>query len=204
MKKSNLATARFLFVVLLIVLAASKGNCQNALPDILSNGTIKEQMDYIIDRTKIFNDYRAIREDMFQKLSNNAVDSIKIMSGKVTMLQNINTTRGRSIDSLNSALESARADLNRASQIKNSIRFAGLEINKTVYNVITLALIIILVFLLVLGFLILKRNQAVTRHTRKEYEDLRKEFDAYRKAAREAREKMSMAHFNEVRKLRGV
>jgi uncharacterized membrane protein (DUF106 family) len=44
----------------------------------------------------------------------------------------------------------------------------------------------------------------VTAHTKKECEELKKEFEAYQKASREAREKMSMTHFNELKRLRGA
>jgi hypothetical protein len=40
-------------------------------------------------------------------------------------------------------------------------------------------------------------------HLNKDLSDLKNEFEAYRKSAREAREKMSMEHFNEMKRLKG-
>jgi len=60
-----------------------------------------------------------------------------------------------------------------------------------------------LVFLLVSGFIAFKRNRIITVNTRKEFDELKTEFDEYRKKTRLEREKMSMDHFNEIRKLRG-
>ena len=60
-----------------------------------------------------------------------------------------------------------------------------------------------LAVLLGMGFLAFKRNLIQTSETKKELQDLKGEFEAYRKSAREAREKMSMDHFNEIRKLKG-
>jgi uncharacterized membrane-anchored protein YhcB (DUF1043 family) len=60
-----------------------------------------------------------------------------------------------------------------------------------------------LVAILVIGFLAFKRNLSVTFNTKKELRELKDEFEAYRKTSREAREKMSMDHFNELKKLRG-
>ena len=87
---------------------------------------------------------------------------------------------------------------------KNSISFLGIQTGKGVYNTIMWSIIAILAVLLIIGFLTFKRNRTVTLITRKEIEDLKKEFEAYRKASREAREKMSMAHFNELKRLRGA
>jgi uncharacterized membrane-anchored protein YhcB (DUF1043 family) len=56
---------------------------------------------------------------------------------------------------------------------------------------------------LVLGFLAFKRNMMVLSDTKKEFQDLKDEFEAYRKTSREAREKMTMAHFLELKKLKG-
>jgi uncharacterized membrane protein (DUF106 family) len=60
-----------------------------------------------------------------------------------------------------------------------------------------------LLTILAMGFIAFKRNMVITIRTKKEFEELKNEFEAYRKASREAREKMSMAHFNEIKKLKG-
>jgi len=86
---------------------------------------------------------------------------------------------------------------------KDSIKFVGISLNKIVYNTIMWLIVAVLAGLLSIGFLVFKRNLSITIHTKKEFEDLKKEFEAYRKASREAREKMSMAHFNELKRLRG-
>jgi uncharacterized membrane-anchored protein YhcB (DUF1043 family) len=87
---------------------------------------------------------------------------------------------------------------------KNSIRVLGIEVNKTAYNAVMWILIATLAGFLAIGFLAYKRNYSATVNTKKEIEELKREFEAYRKASREAREKMSMAHFNELKKLRGA
>jgi uncharacterized membrane-anchored protein YhcB (DUF1043 family) len=64
-------------------------------------------------------------------------------------------------------------------------------------------IIIGLICALVFGFLAFKRNLSVTQNTKKELVELKDEFESYRKTSREAREKMSMDHFNEIRRLKG-
>ncbi len=204
MKKNSLQIVRYIFTVLLMMSAGKIGNCQSTMPEVLNTGTLKEQMDYISDKTKIYDDYRAIREDMFQKIKSNAIDSLNAENNKVVFLKNINASRNKSIDSLSSALESTKLDLDKVTKTKDSFSIFGNDISKSIYNAVMWTVIILLAGILVLGFLAFKRDQTVTNRTRKEYDDLRKEFEAYRKASREAREKMSMAHFNEVRKLRGA
>ncbi|HBE42527.1 MAG TPA: hypothetical protein DDW27_15265, partial [Bacteroidales bacterium] len=68
----------------------------------------------------------------------------------------------------------------------------GMDVNKYAYNSVMWIIIAGLVTLLVIVFLTLKSNLSVTRNTKKDLEDLKTEFEAYRKQSREAREKMSM------------
>lgn len=79
----------------------------------------------------------------------------------------------------------------------------GMEIEKGTYNTIIWSIIIALLLLLLIGFLIFKRNQRLVINRNKDLEELKVEFEAYRKTSREAREKMALQHFNELKKLRG-
>jgi uncharacterized membrane-anchored protein YhcB (DUF1043 family) len=65
------------------------------------------------------------------------------------------------------------------------------------------SIIIALLLILLIGFLIFKRNQTVIVTRNKDLQDLKEEFESYRKTSREAREKMALTHFNELKKLRG-
>lgn len=179
------------------------GKSQSSMPEALLTGSLKEQADYLEGKTRIYDNYRAIREDMFQKLKGNAIDSLATAKKEIAGLRNLTLAKDQTIDSLNVYLESTREELDHAERTKNSLSFLGFDINKTVYNSLMWITVAALTFILIAGLLAFKRNRTVTLNTKKECETLRKEFEAYRKSAREAREKMSMAHFNELRKLRG-
>ena len=84
---------------------------------------------------------------------------------------------------------------------KNSIQVAGIEVNKPTYNKIMWTILAALVAALLIGFLAFKRNLSVMSTTKKEFQELKTEFEAYRKTSREAREKLTMDHFNELKKL---
>lgn len=191
-----------LFFVLFLVTTSVSG--QSALPDVFTEGSVKEQMNYVQEKTRIYEDFRAIREDMFQKVKRNAVDSIDAARKEIGNLISERQDRDALIDSLNSAIGNVRSDLEGMIRTKNSIAVLGMEVNKKVYNSILWTIVAALAGILAVGFLTYKRNYSLTVNTKKECEELKKEFEAYRKAAREAREKMSMAHFNEMKKLRGA
>lgn len=190
------------FFALFLMSVTARG--QSAVPDVFTDGSVKEQMNYVQEKTRIYEDFRAIREDMFQKLKKNATDSIDAARREIGNLVVERHNRDLLIDSLNSAIENVKLDLDGMTRTKNSIAVLGMEVNKKIYNSFLWTIIAALTGLLAIGFLAYRRNHITTADTKKECEELKKEFEAYRKAAREAREKMSMAHFNELKKLRGA
>jgi len=191
-------------IAALIVFSTTRGISQTVLPEILVKGTIQEQMNYLEEKTRIYDDYRAIREDMFQKIKNNSVDSLTKAKSKISGFVKLTGNLNVRIDSLNSSLNVTKEELKEISRTKNSISVIGIKIEKTVYNTIMWMIVAGLAFVLVIGFLIFKRNRTITLNTKKELKELNEEFEAYRKKTRLDREKMSMDHFKEIQKLRGI
>jgi hypothetical protein len=204
MKKMSCTGTRSALTFVFALLMVFRGMGQDNIPEMLLHGSLNEQMNYIQEKTRIYENYRAIREDMFQTVKKNATDSLSKARQNILLLKNHSGDLDNSIDSLKNSLEDVRQELSRMTVTKNSLQLFGFNVNKTLYNSIMWLIIAALAGCLSIGFLVFKRNHAVTVHTKKEFEELKKEFEAYRKASREAREKMSMAHFNELKKLRGV
>jgi len=173
------------------------------MPDVLSGGTLGEQVSYIKERTRIYDNYRAIREDMYQKLTGNLIDSVNLLKEEINDLSKNRRSLQSRIDSLGLALNGSINELEQVTATRNSIRFFGMEINKIAYNALTWTIILALAALSGILAATLKRNLSATNAAKKEVIELREEFEAYRKSSREAREKMSMEHFREIRRLRG-
>ena len=176
---------------------------QETMPDVLNKNTLKEQLNYIEERTRIYENYRAIREDMFQKIKGNISDTLSAAKRKIAGLSNTTLKLNHTIDSLNTALETTKKILEDITRTKNSIRLLGLEVNKLIYNTIMWLIVAVLAAILAIGFLVFKRGLLVSVKTKKELQELKDEFEAYRKTTREAREKMSMDHFNELKRMKG-
>jgi uncharacterized membrane-anchored protein YhcB (DUF1043 family) len=89
--------------------------------------------------------------------------------------------------------------------VKNRDRmsFIGIPMHKTLYNSIMWIVIAGLVILTVILFLTAKRNITVTLRTKKDLEEIREEYETYRKESRERQEQLVVKHHNEIRKLKG-
>jgi len=190
-----------IFAVLVITVIRVTG--QDAMPDILIKNSIKEQLNYLDEHTRIYENYRAIREDMFQKIKVNVSDSLSASKSKIAGLNKSTLNLNLTIDSLRKTLESTTIRLQETTASKNSIRVIGLEINKLTYNKIMWTLLAGLVALLLTGFLVFRRNLSIIFSTKKEFQELKNEFETYKKTSREAREKLTMDHFKELKKLKG-
>lgn len=187
----------------MVSFAIKSGYSQATIPEVLESGTLKEQMKYLEEKTRIYEYYRAIREDMFQLIKRNAVDSLTRAQAQIVMLAGMNKNLVTRIDSLTADVSDLEARLDEAVKTKESIRVIGMNVNKNVYNSIMWIILAALLFLLGLGFLIFKTSISAMLRTKKELDELKSEFEAYRQKKRIEIEKMGMDHFNEIRKLKG-
>ncbi len=184
------------------LLAISTVSAQTTMPEVMDTGTLEAQLNYIHERTRIYENYRAIREDIFQKMRSNVMDSLTTAKSNINNLDLLLSESNAKIDSLNQILKTTKDDLDLAIKNKNSLSFLGITMSKTYYNTIMWAGIIILLALLILLFLTFSRNRTITVQLRKDLNEVKEEFDEYRQSSRERYEKMVVSHFNEIKKLK--
>lgn len=199
----NKRVLKYALITIMLLLSASTLICQTTIPEILQKGRLNEQFDYLEERTRIYENYRAIREDMFQLVKKNSSDSLatarKSINSYIIQARDLNLQ----IDSLDKLLASTRDELNEAVRTKNSIKLLGINVNKHSYNTIMWIITGFLGFLLVSGFIAFRKNISITSKTKKELEDVKDSFEEYKKKTRLEREKISKEHFDEIRKLKG-
>ena len=195
---------KVLFVVLLssMMLAGIQVNGQSTMPEVLKNGNLKEQFNYLDEHTKIYEAYRAIREDMFQQIKANVSDTLASVYSKIKGINKTTSVLNQTIDTLRTNLASTQTRLDEMTKTKDSISVIGMEVGKSAYNSVMWTILAGMVAALLIGFFVFKRNLTAIGNTNKEFQELKTEFEVYRKTSREAREKMTMDHFNEIRRLK--
>jgi hypothetical protein len=192
-----------IFIFGFIYLTATSVRAQQEMPEIFDEGTLQEQLEFLQDRTRIYQDYRAIREDMFQQIKRNVLDSLVSARSEILELEQHVQGRDHRIDSLQAGLQSTNQSLEEAIKNRDSFSFLGIQVHKTLYNSIMWIIICALAVLTVILLLTARRNLQVTAKTKKDLEETRNEFEAYRKQARERQEQLVVKHHNELRKLKG-
>jgi len=188
-------------IVALFFSATTHINAQ-AIPEEYRKQTIPEQLNYLEEHTRVYENFRAIREDIFQLLKKNLNDSLASSKRRIRSLIAETNKLNVRIDSINDQLSGASTNLEEMTKTKNSIKVLGMEVNKNTYNSLMWSILGILLLLLGIGYLTFNQNRTTTVKTRKELTDLLKEFEDYKQKARIDREKSTMEHFNEIKKLK--
>jgi len=191
------------FLMAILFAVGNPVHCQSDMPDVFKQEPIPEQLKYLEEHTRIYENFRAVREDMFQIITKNTVDTLTKTTRKINSLILRNNTLTNRIDSLKKVQESFISELKEVTRTKESISVLGIEINKNTYNTFMWTIMAALLALLLIGYFTFRQNRFVTLRTKKDLNELQDEYEKYKKKTRLEREKMTIDHFNEIKKLRG-
>jgi hypothetical protein len=106
-------------------------------------------------------------------------------SNKITSLQN-------ELNAQKALTNETQLKLDKSVKLQDSITVLGMGIKKGVYTFSMYAFILGVLFLAGLVFLLYKRSNTVTVRTKKEYNELKEEFEAHKKFALDRYTKMNM------------
>jgi hypothetical protein len=177
-------------------------HAQSGALAVQDSARLEAQLDYILENTRVYNDYRAIREDVYLKLMRNVKDSLSKARLEAEQLNSKITEQALQMETLNTDLTRARNERDDAIKNRDSISFLGIPMRKGLYNAIMWFIILGLAALGGIMISLFKRAHLVTREVKQELESTREEFEEYRKNSREKYEKLVVSHHNEIMKLK--
>lgn len=191
-----------LSLIMTVILLSGVKIYSQPIPDDFKKSNVSDQIKYVETYTKIYDNFRAIREDVFQYVKKSVNDTLLGNKNKIKELNAKVNELNNQITLMNKDLAETRSNFERASNTKNSMSFLGLEINKSAYNSIVWGLIMGAILLLLIGYYIFNKNIKTTIKAKQELTDLQKEYEDYKQRKRVEHEKMTMSHFKEVKKLK--
>jgi len=202
MRSTIQPSAILILGILLFSYTGRPSLAQTSMLQVMDTARLGDQLDYIQEHTRIYNDFRAIREDVFQKMKRNTMDSVNRSSREITRLNEMLSTSTKEIQTLNSDLLTVKEERDQAIRNRDSLSFLGIQMNKAVYNTIMWVIVLGLAVLAAVLFLFFKRSHVITQQTRRELENTREEFESHKKSSREKYEKLVISHHNEIMKLK--
>jgi len=177
-------------------------DAQSGASAVLDSALLEAQLDYIHENTRVYNDYRAIRDDIFLKLRRNVKDTLNATKLEVEELNSRLSERNFEIETLNTNLTRTNNEKEEAIKNRDSLSVLGIQMKKGLYNVILWLVILGLAALTVIVLLLFRRSHQVTKEVKKELQTTQEEFELYRKSSREKYEKLVVSHHNEIMRLK--
>ena len=172
------------------------------LSEVLDTASIENQLNSIHQRTRVYDNFRAIRDDIFLKMKGNVNDSLNEIKLDIAHLNSNLADRNFQIETLNSNLTRTKNERDEAIRNKDSMSFIGIQMNKTLYNSILWFVILGLLIVSAVLFLLFKRAHAVTSQIKEELKTMHTAFEEHKKSSREKYEKLVVSHHNEIMKLK--
>jgi hypothetical protein len=202
MKMRITKTCSFIGTACIAMMMCLQPVSSQSIQEVLDSASLENQLNYVEDHTRIYENFRAIREDVFQKMKRNSIDTVNKAKLEIATLTSELTERNVEIETLNSDLGRAKNERDQAIRTKDSFTLLGMEMNKGIYSTVLWIIILLLVLFGVVMFLLFKRAHVVTSQTQKELESLKDEYEAHKKSSREKYEKLVVNHHNEIMKLK--
>jgi septal ring factor EnvC (AmiA/AmiB activator) len=202
MKRKTLCkVATILLIIGLSIPGFVKVNAQT-LSEIMDTATIENQINSIHQRTRVYDNFRAIRDDVFLKMKRNVNDSLNATKLEIAHLNSNLAERNFQIETLNSDLSRTKNERDEAIRNKDSMSFIGIQMNKGLYNSILWFVILGLLVVSAVLFLLFKRAHVVTTQVKNELETMQRDFEEHKRSSREKYEKLVVSHHNEIMKLK--
>jgi len=202
MKRTFFNFAAILMFTSLFISTTQTIDAQSGASAVLDSALLEAQLDYIHENTRVYNDYRAIRADIFLKIKRNVMDTLNATKLEVAELNSRLTERDFQIEALNTDLTRTKNEKEEAIKNKNSLSFFGIQMNKGLYNSILWIIILGLASLSIIMVVLFRRAHQVTKQVHEELQSTQEEFGQYRKNSREKYEKLVVSHHSEIMRLK--
>lgn len=147
--------------------------------------TLDQQFSVFKDNLKYWNGSYFLNDLQFNEFFKAVNDSIAVMEKKVLDDKNqIKTLQ----DELNNKIKETgeiQAKLDSSFERENSINVLGAYVSKRMYSLTMYILILTALVISAITFILYKRSNNVTKRIKKDYEDLKEEYEIHKKSALE-------------------
>ena len=173
-------------VTLLLILLVSFSLSTFAKKDInawKNAKDLEEQFTVFKENLNYWNGSYFLKEDQINEFYKALRDSISVYEKQVISSNNRAQNLQNELEAKIEETKTIEAKLERSMELENSISLLGVDINKTVYSTSMYLLIVGVLLVAGLLFLLFKRSNKITANTKRDFEDLKEEFETHKKNA---------------------
>jgi len=184
-------------IVLFIITASAFGQANKVYID---TGSVKNQFDYLIDKSYSYKDYKNIKLNWLVTLKNNVSDSLAVSKKEIlTNYKTINSQKN-TIDNLRDSLVISEKNTTILSNEKQSITFLGIQFSKSFFKTLMVLIICGLAALLIFFIIQYKQSYSVISQAKLDLKETEDEFETHRKRALEREQKVMRKLQDELNK----
>ncbi len=189
-----------LFVLTLFIYAGSNTSIfsQETQKPSLDKSDVENQFNYVLRNASDYEDSKVVKSWWLWRLKSHVLDSLSSLKDSINDAFVIIDTKNNTIDSLKAGLLAVNQKLTAAIKEKNSLKFLGLSLSKGVYNIILWTIIAILVLALLIFMILYKRSNSLTSMTKSNLEEVKDEFETFRKRALEREQQIARELYDEI------
>lgn len=196
-----MTSSKFILALTFLFLLGSSAFSQDE-PETknLSNGSIKEQFDYIISNSNRYQEYRVVKQTWLDQLKSHTADSLNVVRKELKSKQSLIDDQAAEIGLLKEKLDDSNHSLSAVNNEKDNISFFGIMMKKATYKSIMWAIIAILSGLLLIFIMRFASSKSVTAQAKKAHQEVMEEFNNYKNKAMEEEQKLRRKLQDEINK----
>ena len=190
----------FSFLVVFNMTAQSSDDSTEQDKLSLTEGTVDNQFEYVIQRSNNYQDYKVVKKVWLQQLKSHVMDSLNQVKSEVIKSAEVIEQQGKELTQLKDNLNSTKLKLDNTIAEKDSMQLFGLQLSKTGYSTIMWSVIGVLLLLLFLFIYKFNASNSITNSTKKKLVEVEEEFEEHRRVALEREQKVRRQLQDEINK----
>ena len=166
--------------------------------------SLSKQFEQVYRRSSSYKDFKVIRKTTFQKLKNNALDSVKSIDEKFKIESQKSIKLEQEINNISKIRLEQDLELSKAILEKDTISFVGLKLKKNTFKIIIWSIFFMLIIIICYLAYKLKDGVRITSQAKKELTRVEEEFNSYKKKSLVRDQKLRRQLQDEINKQRGI
>ena len=153
---------------------------------------LDQQFEVFKNNVNFWNGSYFMKPEQINQFHNAIMDSVGLLENNISDSKSRIKTLQQELAENSTQTNELQAQLDESIKHQNSITVFGLYIEKTTYAIILYSIIVGLLVVTGVVFMLFKRSNSITVRTKKEYEELKEEFETHKKNALDRYTKMNM------------
>lgn len=178
------------FAIILLLFITSLSSLAQSEDEAPGDQTLNTQFQEMLDKSESYTEYKVIKRTNLTQYSRAVQDSLNANRTQIKGLKNTVQDQEQQITTLSARITDLEAQLAESEELRESLSFLGLDLNKTTYHFIVWVIIGVLIAFGIFAYSSFMRSNKITAKTIKEYRALEVEYEEHKKTSHEKQIKM--------------